>query len=175
MRRMRFCYVAGMLGLSIFVAFPVAADPADPFQSAPVTAPTAPKPAPRPRPPAPRETEPAYAAPVPAPPPAPARPSLLGTWRGQVWQWPVVLVVKADDGQNISLELVGSEIVAGRAVMTGSTSYRVSREPDGAFRIGDPRSGNAVENAHPCGNDICATYYQRQSDARAPVVFRRSQ
>ena len=173
MRRTCLCQVVGAFGLSLLLALQAAADPSDTFQSAPVSA--APKPAPRPRLPAARETapvEPAYVPPVPAPPP---RPSLLGTWRGQAWQWPVVMVVQADDGQSISLELIGSQIVAGQAIPTAPAAYRVSRQADGSFRVDDPRSGNAVENAHLCGTDICATYFRRESDARTPVVFRRSQ
>jgi hypothetical protein len=85
------------------------------------------------------------------------------------------MVVQADDGQTVSLQLIGSQIVAGRPVEAGATSHTAQRGPDGSFTLVQPASGNRLENVRPCGSDVCGTYYRRESDARASVVFRRSQ
>jgi hypothetical protein len=167
-------------GLFLALLVPASAQTSDPFQSNPGPAATpapAARPAPPPRPRAPaREAEPEQVPAVAQAPAMPARPpSLVGTWRGQAWQWPVVMVVQADDGQTVSLQLIGSQIVAGRPVEVGATSHTAQRGPDGSFTIVQPASGNRLENVRPCGSDVCGTYYRRESDARASVVFRRSQ
>jgi hypothetical protein len=173
--------VAVIAGTFLALPMPASAQISDPFQSNPgpaaAAAPVA-RPNPAPRAHAPIEREPAFEQPLPAVAPvpvAPVRQSLVGTWRGQAWQWPVVMVIQRDDGLSVSLQLIGSQIVAGRAVETGVTAHTVQRRGDGSFTIEQPASGNLVENVRPCGADICATYYRRESDARAPVVFKRSQ
>jgi hypothetical protein len=173
-----FRWAAAVVGVIALAPLgPAVAQSSDPFQSNPgPAAPAArPAPAPRPRAPAAREPEfeqPTVAAPVPA---APARPpTLVGTWRGQAWQWPVTLVIQADDGQTVSLQFIGSRLIGGRPMELPPNAYTVRRGPDGSFTI-NQATGSALENVHPCGSDICGTYYQRDSDARASVLFIRSQ
>lgn len=167
--------VITVIVLSGFAAGPVAAQSSDPFQSAPVAAPPRPAPAPRPRPPR-REPE-IEPSPViaPAPRPAPAPASFVGTWQGQVYQFPFTLVVQADNGQTMTVQWRGSRIVAGRVVYDAPETLTARRGGDGSFSVVNPSSDNRIDNARWCGQNLCATFYLRSADSHVPVVFRRTQ
>jgi hypothetical protein len=92
--------------------------------------------------------------------PAVAR-SFVGRWTGQAGVWPFELDVLADDGEHATVEW---------KFPTSTATIIAVHAADGSLTVSD---SNRLENAHFCGEDICATFYQQFSDSRMPVVLKR--
>ena len=99
--------------------------------------------------------------------------SLVGTWEGQAWQWPIKWVIQADDGGNVTLQWFGSETTAGQLVKaTGAPVVTTPRSADGTFTVTSQR-GNIVENARMTPDGLCGTFVQPQTRTRIPICFRK--
>ncbi len=168
---------------------------ADPFRSAPAATPV--KPVARPPPPRPARdaeptAEPVRTSPTPAAIAAPSspaqgatpRPSLVGTWKGQAWQWPLVLVVQTDDGETVTARWTevtpisvqnpqGGGRSAGQYVPGWFARSTVRHATDGSFTLRMTKEGNAIEDVHLCGADLCATIYIWDWDTRHAFVLKR--